>query len=38
MCDKAVDACPFVFDSAPDWYVTDELRNKVVSEDAFMLK
>ena len=38
MCDKAVDTCLFVFDSVPDWYITQELCNKVVSEDPCMLK
>ena len=38
-CDKAFDAFSFVFDSAPDRrYMTQELQDKVVSEDPFMLK
>ena len=38
-CDKAFDAFPFVFDSALDRrYITQELQDKVVSEDPFMLK
>ena len=38
MCDKDIDTCPFVFDSAPDRYITQNLCDKVVSEDPFMLK
>ena len=37
MCDKAVDTCPFVFDSVPDWYMTKEMSDKVVSEEPFIL-
>ena len=37
-CDEAVDTCPFVFASVPDRYITQELWDKVVSEDPFMLK
>ena len=37
MCDKAVNTSSFVFDSVPDRYITPELRNKVASEDRFML-
>ena len=33
-----VDACPFVFDSVPDWYKTQEMCNKAVSFDPFMAK
>ena len=36
MCDKAIDTCPFVSDSVPDYYITQELCDKVVSEDPFM--
>ena len=38
MCDKAVDNCPFEFSSIPDQYKTQEMYNKVVSEEPFMLK
>ena len=31
MCDKAVYICPHVFDSIPDWYMTQELCDKVFS-------
>ena len=37
-CDEAVDTCPFVFASVPDRYITQELWDKVFSEDPFMLK
>ena len=33
MCDEAVDTCPFVFDSVPDQYKTQD-----VSQDSFLLK
>ena len=35
---KADDTCPFVFDSVNDWYKTQEMCDKIVLEDAFMLK
>ena len=38
MCDKAVDTCPFLFDSVPDQYITQELCDKGVSENSFTLK
>ena len=38
MCDKAVDSCPFVFDSIPDWCTTQKICDKAFSEDSFMLK
>ena len=38
MCVKAVDTCPFVFDSVPNQYKTQEMCNKVVSKNPFMLK
>ena len=38
MCDKAVDKCPFVFDSVPDQYKTQEMCNKNLSEDPLKLK
>ena len=38
MCDKAVDNCPFEFISIPDQYKTQEMYNKVVLEEPFMLK
>ena len=36
MCDKAVDTCPFVFDSIFDQYMTPEMCEKVVSKEPFM--
>ena len=33
MCDKAIDRCPFVFDSVPDQYKTHKMWDKIVSED-----
>ena len=38
MCLKAVDACPFVFESAPNRYNTQETCDKAVSNDLFVLK
>ena len=38
MCVKAVDTCPFVFESVPDQYKTQEVFNKAVSVYPFMLK
>ena len=38
MCDKAVDKCPFVFDSVPNQYKTQEMCNKNLSEDPLKLK
>ena len=38
MCDKATDTCPFVSTSVPDWYNTQEMCDKLVSEEFFMLK
>ena len=38
MCDKAVDKCPFVFDSVSNQYKTQEIFEKMVSEDPFNLK
>ena len=38
MCDKAVDTCPFVFDSVPDRYKTQEMHDTVVSKEPFVLK
>ena len=35
---KAVDTCPFVLGSVNDWYKTQEMCDKIVSGDAFMLK
>ena len=34
MCDKAVDTCPFVFDSVPDWYNSQELFDKAILENG----
>ena len=33
MCDKAVDTFPFVFDSVPDWYNSQELFDKAILEN-----
>ena len=38
MRDKAVNTWPLVFDSVLDRYITQELCDKVVSEDPFMQK
>ena len=35
---KDVGTCPFVFDSVPNQYKNQEICEKVVSEDSFMLK
>ena len=35
---KSADTCPFVFDFVHDQYKTQELRDKVVSKDPFMLR
>ena len=37
MCDKAVDDFPFVFDSVPGWYITQELCDSCFQE-PLMLK
>ena len=37
-CVKADDTCPFVFASVNDWYKTQEMCDKIVSGDTFMLK
>ena len=34
MCDKAADTCPFIFDSVPDWYKTQEIYNKIAFKIA----
>ena len=38
MCNEALNICPVVFASVPDWYLTKILCDKFVSEDPFMLK
>ena len=38
MCDKAVDKCPFVSDSVPNQYKTQEMCNKNLFEDPLKLK
>ena len=38
MRDKAVDNCPFIFDSVPDQYITQEMCEKVVSKKSLILK
>ena len=38
MCDNAVYTCHFVFDSVPDWYKTQTICDKVVSEEPVMWK
>ena len=35
MCNKVVNRCFFVLDSIPDWYNTQEMCGKVISEDTF---
>ena len=37
-CDKAVDNCPFIFDSVPDQYIAQEMCEKVVSKKSLILK
>ena len=38
MCNKAVDTCPFVFDSVLDLYKTQVIYDKIVFKEPFMLK
>ena len=38
MRDKAVDNCPFIFDSVPDQYITQEMCEKVVSKKSLILR
>ena len=38
MCDKAVDKCSFVFDSVFHQNKTQEICDKIVSEDPLRLK
>ena len=38
MCDNAIDTCAFVSDYVPDCYKTQEMCNKVLSEEYFILK
>ena len=38
ICIKAVDTCPFIFNSVPDRYNTKEMFDKAVSKNPFMLK
>ena len=38
MYDRALNTCAFLFDSIPDKCETEEMCDKVVPEDAFMLK
>ena len=35
MCDKAVNICFFAFNFIPGWYKTQEMCDRVVSEDPF---
>ena len=37
MCAKAVNRCFFVFDSIPDWYKTQEMCDRVFSEDPLLI-
>ena len=37
MCDKVVNTCFFVFHSVSDQYKTQEICDRVVPEDPFML-
>ena len=34
-CDNAVNIYLFLFHSIPDWYKTQEMRHRVVSNDPF---
>ena len=38
MCIKAVDTCPFVFNSATDQFKTKQISDKAVCNGPFMLK
>ena len=38
MCVKAVNTCPFKFDSILDGYKTQEMCDKFASNDLFVLK
>ena len=38
MCGKVADTFLFAFDSVAEWYKTQEMSNKVVSENSIMLK
>ena len=38
MCDKVVNIYFFVFDFIPDWYRTQELWDRVVSEDPCLIE
>ena len=38
MSDKAVNICPFVFNSVPDQFKTHKMGGKVVFKKPFMLK
>ena len=38
MCDKAVDTCQFVSDSVLDWYITQLLSDKILSENPYLLR
>ena len=35
---KPVDNCTFLLGSVPDWYMTQEMCDKVFSKETFMLK
>ena len=37
MCDKAVNKSFIVFYFIPDWYKTQEMCDRVVSEDPFLI-
>ena len=38
LCDKSVNTCPFIIDSVPDLYKSQEMCDKVLSRDPFTLK
>ena len=38
LCDKAVDTYPFVFDSVPYQYKTQEMCDKIVFKEPLILK
>ena len=37
MFDKAVNMCFFIFDSISDWYKTQQMCERIVSEDPFLI-
>ena len=37
MCDKVLNICLVTFDSIPDWYKTQRMCDRVVSEDPLLI-